>query len=189
MRLIAATNRDLAQSVKAGEFREDLFHRLNVVQFFPPPLRERDQDVLILADFFLRFFSTKMNKPVDGLTDNANRKLSQHHWPGNIRELRNVIERALILETEGQIQASSLPDFQVEGRLKKTPLESQPFTGNLDDSLANYEREFIETVLTRHNDNVTHAAEELGLSRHALRYRMQRLHIGDSVKPEKASSD
>src|SRR5271157_4244050 len=120
VRLIAATNRDIVQAIAAGQFREDLFHRLNVVQFNLPPLRERGEDVLLLAGHFLRMFLAKMNKHVNGIAPAARHKLLSHRWPGNVRELRNAIERALILETTRDIQPASLPDFQVENRLPKS---------------------------------------------------------------------
>ena len=119
VRLIAATNRDIVQAIAAGEFREDLFHRLNVVQFNLPPLRERGEDVLLLAEHFLKIFRAALNKNVSGFTAAARQKLLAHRWPGNVRELRNVVERALILETTREIQPASLPDFAVESRLQK----------------------------------------------------------------------
>ena len=126
VRLIAATNRDIIEAIRQGQFREDLFHRLNVVQFRLPPLRERGDDVLLLADYFLRNFGVSMNKNTRTISRAARQKLLSHHWPGNVRELRNVIERALILETTSEIQPGSLPDFQLEGRLHKT---AAPRTG------------------------------------------------------------
>src|SRR5580765_2895646 len=98
VRLIAATNRDIIQAIAEDQFREDLFHRLNVVQVRLPPLRERGDDVLLLAEHFLGHFNAGMNKQVKGISATARQKLAGHHWPGNVRELRNVIERALILE-------------------------------------------------------------------------------------------
>ena len=120
VRLIAATNRDIIEAIAKDEFREDLFHRLNVVQFRLPPLRERGQDVLLLAEHFLKQFSQTINKPVKKFSRAAQQKLMSHHWPGNVRELRNVIERALILETTSEIQSASLPDFQIETGLRKS---------------------------------------------------------------------
>src|SRR5882672_4351294 len=98
VRLLAATNRDLAKAIAADQFREDLFHRLNVVQFKLPTLHERGEDVLLLAEHFLKMFNTAMGRSIKGLTRAAKQQLLAHHWPGNVRELRNVIERALILE-------------------------------------------------------------------------------------------
>src|SRR5437763_14814360 len=104
VRLIAATNRDIIEAIAEGEFREDLFHRLNVVQMRLAPLRDRGEDVLLLAEYFLRNFGILMNKPGRTFTRGARQKLLTHHWPGNVRELRNVIERALILETAAEAQ-------------------------------------------------------------------------------------
>ncbi len=128
VRLIAATNRDLAQAIAGGQFREDLFHRLNVVQIQLPPLRDRGDDVLLLAEHFLKMFRTSMTRNVDGLAPAARQKMLLHRWPGNVRELRNAIERALILETAREIQPSSLPDFQIEARLAKARQPSRPRT-------------------------------------------------------------
>jgi DNA-binding NtrC family response regulator len=185
VRLIAATNRDIAQAIAAGDFREDLFHRLNVVQFNLPPLRERGDDVLLLAGHFLRLFRTRMNKNVNGFTPAAQQRLTAQRWPGNVRELRNVIERALILETGHEIQPSDLPDFAVEARLQKMPSAAAP-DESLDDALARHEREIIQTALEQNNFSLTRTAERLKLTRHALRYRMQRLNMkveGDGVTP------
>ena len=184
VRLVAATNRDIAQAIAAGDFREDLYHRLNVVQFQLPPLRERGDDILLLAGHFLKVFRARMNKNVSGISPAAQQKLRTQRWPGNVRELRNVIERALILETDPEIQPSGLPDFSVEARLQKTapaaPDES------LDAALERHEREIIHGALEQNNFSLTRTAERLKLSRHALRYRMQRLNMkidGDTVAP------
>ena len=172
VRLLAATNRDIAQAIAAEQFREDLFHRLNVVQ-----LRERGEDILLLAEHFLKMFRMAMNKNVQGITAPARQKLLAHAWPGNVRELRNVIERALILEATTEIQPSSLPDFQVEARLQKAPAIHPAPGESLDDALMRLERELITQALEQHDFNLTRAAECLNLTRHSLRYRMQRLNM------------
>ncbi len=177
VRLLAATNRDIIKAIAAGEFREDLFHRLNVVQFRLPPLRERGEDVLLLAEHFIKQFTASMNKKITGLTRAAKQKLLSHHWPGNVRELRNVIERALILETQREIQPASLPDFQLESRLHKTELPRATGAEALDQIVANFERDLIAQTLEQNHFSLTKSAEHLKLSRHALRYRMQRLNI------------
>ena len=123
VRLIAATNRDIIQAIRDGQFREDLFHRLNVVQFRLPPLRERGDDVTVLAEHFLRHFSAAMRKPAERFSVDARNKLLAHNWPGNVRELRNVVERALILDTAVELKASSLPDFELEAQ-KSEPFQS-----------------------------------------------------------------
>lgn len=176
VRLIAATNRDIIRAIRENHFREDLFHRLNVVQFMPPPLRERGQDVLLLAEHFLRHFGAAMSKNIRGISAPAQQKLLAHHWPGNVRELRNAIERAVILETRDELQAESLPDSQVENRLRKTGF---PPVGeaSLDDHLAGYERDLIVNLLEREGFDLNRTAEALRISRAALRTRMQRLNI------------
>jgi DNA-binding NtrC family response regulator len=192
VRLIAATNRDIIQSIREGQFREDLFHRLNVVQFRLTPLRDRGNDVLVLSEHFLRHFNAGMNKQVKGISKLARQKLLSHHWPGNVRELKNVIERALILERADEIQAPSLPDFQIEAQLHKTPSPTPTGDESLDDLLANFERQLIGEMLERNHFSLTRTAEQLKISRHALRYRMQRLNIStttDEDEDKAGSSD
>jgi len=179
VRLIAATNRDIIEAIRQNNFREDLFHRLNVVQFRPPPLRDRGNDVVVLAENFLAHYNQSMNKHVKGLSNAAKQKLLGHHWPGNVRELRNVIERAVILETAPEIQPGSLPDFHLEGRLRKAEETPTVATGDrsLDDIMADFERQLISNTLEQNRYNLSKTAEQLKISRHALRYRMQRLNM------------
>jgi DNA-binding NtrC family response regulator len=191
VRFVAATNRDIVQAIAAGQFREDLFHRLNVVQFNLPSVRERGEDILLLAEFFLKLFRATMNKNVAGFAPATRQKLLAHHWPGNVRELRNVIERALILETAREIQPASLPDFLVEARLQKsTPGLAAP-DESLEDALARIERELINGAMAQHDFNLTRAAEFLKLTRHSLRYRMQRLkmNLGDGETNEPSAAE
>lgn len=177
VRLIAATNRDIVEAIHANEFREDLFHRLNVVQLRLPPLRERGGDVLLLAEHFREQFNAAMKKKVKTIARGARLKLQSHRWPGNVRELRNVIERALILETTGDVQTSSLPDFQIETRLNKA--EELQFLGDqsLDERISGFERALITGMLEQNQFSLSRTADQLKISRHALRYRMQRLNI------------
>ncbi len=177
VRLIAATNRDIIDAIRQNHFREDLFHRLNVVQFRPPPLRERGEDILVLAEHFLKHFAVAMNRNVKSLSKLAQQQLLNHHWPGNVRELRNVIERAVILESEQEIQVTSLPDFHLETRLRKGDAANLPEIRSLDESMAHFERELISSMLEQNHYSLTRTAEQLKISRHALRYRMQRLNI------------
>ncbi|MBI3417944.1 MAG: sigma-54-dependent Fis family transcriptional regulator [Verrucomicrobia bacterium] len=183
VRIIAATNRDIVEAIRQNQFREDLFHRLNVVQFRPPPLRERGEDIVLLAEHFLKNFSHSLNKPGCAFSPAARQKLLAHHWPGNVRELRNAIERAVILETKEQIRPESLPDFEVEARLNRPNTEppSVPGAQTLEDAMNQYERELIMASLERHHYNLTRAAEQLKISRHSLRYRMNRLNISSDA--------
>jgi DNA-binding NtrC family response regulator len=177
VRLIAATNRDIIEAIRQNQFREDLFHRLNVVQLRPPPLRERGDDVLLLADHFLRQFSAAMNKKIKRLSPAAQQKLLSHHWPGNVRELRNVIEHAVILGTSEEVCPANLPEFHLETRLRKSELPVVPSGQSIKDATAQFEREFILNTLAQNRYNLIRTAEQLKISRHALRYRMQRLNI------------
>lgn len=180
VRLIAATNRNIVDAIKKGDFREDLFHRLNVMQFRPPPLRERGQDIPLLAHHFLRGFAAKLGRNIKGISPLAMQALQAHVWPGNIRELRNVIERAVILEQAEEIQPASLPDFEVESRLREgLPVKAgPPQTGSLTDALLRFEKEMILQALEASGGSLGKAAAALDLSRHALRYRMGRLSLG-----------
>ena len=178
VRLIAATNRDIVQAIRQNSFREDLFHRLNVVQFRPPPLRERGRDVLLLAEHFLRHFGGAMSKDLRQLSPAAQQKLLGHHWPGNVRELRNVIERAVILATGDIIEPEQLPDFTVENRLR--PPEPDPphsSAGSLDEQLASYERRVILDHLQQVGRDLPAAAARLGISLQTLRHKLRALNI------------
>jgi DNA-binding NtrC family response regulator len=177
VRLMAATNRDIIEAIRQNQFREDLFHRLNVVQLRPPPLRERGRDVLLLADHFLRQFNAVMTKQITQISAAAKQKLLSHHWPGNVRELRNVLERAVILETTNEITPPSLPEFHMETRLRKGELPVVPSGHSIDEVMSNFEKEFILNTLAQNRYNLNRTAEQLKISRHALRYRMTRLNI------------
>ncbi len=186
VRLIAATNRNIIDAIRENEFREDLFHRLNVVQFRLPPLRERQQDILLLAEHFLKHFGPSVRKTAKRFSKPAQQKLLAHHWPGNVRELRNVIERALILASTDEVQSGNLPDFELETGLRKaTPAKPTAVPGQtLDEMMTNFERELITGVLEQNHFSLTRTAEQLKISRHALRYRMQRLNISTGGESE-----
>lgn len=181
IRLVAATNKDIVDAIAAGEFREDLFHRLNVFQFRLPPLREREDDIIRLGEHFLRQFSGSMNRTVKRLSRAAQQKLLSHRWPGNVRELRNVIERALILETTPEVQPTSLPDFRLETRLNKNDAAPVVAAANgeraIDEIVSDFERDLINATLANSSFSLTKTADKLKISRHALRYRMQRLNL------------
>lgn len=192
VRVVAATNRDVVRLIREGAFREDLFHRLNVVQFRPPPLRERGEDVLQLAEHFVAAYCRSLGKAPMRLGRPAQQALLRHPWPGNVRELRNAIERAVILETGTDVLPTSLPDFALEARLAASGATGPELDTDrpLEEALADYERRLISAALARHR-NVGRTADGLGISRHALRYRMQRLGLqsesgeDDSVSAER----
>jgi len=164
-RIIAATHRDLPAAVRAGQFREDLWYRLQVMPIMLPPLRARGDDLLMLAQYFLAAEATGTPKR---LTAEATRKLVQHDWPGNIRELRNTIARAVILSHHAYVEAEHIsftPRPQAEGSL--SPARQAP-GATLAETLQQVEREMIERALRESGDNRSEAARKLGLSRQQL---------------------
>ncbi len=184
VRLIAATNRDIIDAIRQNYFREDLYHRLNVVQFRPPALRERPDDIPVLSEHFLRQFRVTMNKPIKAVSKPAQQLLMAHHWPGNVRELRNVIERAVILETTEEVQPTSLPDFHLETRLRKGEFPSLLAGNSLEEALFNFERDLILSRLEQNHFSLAKTADQLKITRHALRYRMQRLNVNIDAGPD-----
>ena len=186
VRIIAATNRDIVQAIKDNDFREDLYHRLNVMQFRPPPLRDRGRDVLTLAEHFLVQNCQNLGRSSLKLSTVAEQKLLAHQWPGNVRELRNVMERAAILEQTDEVQADSLPDFELETQLRSGSSSSGGaeigFELGFAEAVASFERNIIQKALEQNQFNINHSAEQLKMTRHSLRYRMQQLGLGNNSK-------
>jgi two-component system response regulator FlrC len=190
-RVIAATNRDLQKAIAIGQFREDLFYRLNVFAIRLPSLRERAEDILPLTQAFLTEFGRTFAHPPAGLSREARERLLKHHWPGNVRELRNILERAAILCDGGLITLEhlALPAAPAAVTIPAAPLVMSPpasESGDLsglpsgDDEvpagdLKSVERAMIERALENARFNKSKAAKELGLSRHQLYIRMRRL--------------
>ena len=178
-RVFAATNQDLVQLVREKKFREDLYYRLNVVTLELPPLRDRGDDIVLLADFFLRSFAQRARRPVPKFTSAARRRLLEHTWPGNVRELRNLMERLAYLSEENRIDASDL-SFII------APNEVESNLHALHRSLSDATREFQVEFITRHIDaakgRMTEAAENLGLHRSNLYRKMKQL--GMSVEEQ-----
>jgi DNA-binding NtrC family response regulator len=155
-----------------------------------PSLRERGEDVLVLAEHFRKHYAASMNKDIRGFSRAARQKLLSHSWPGNVRELRNVIERALILETDHEINAASLPDFHLEGQLHKAAAPKPVVSGeSLDEIMANMERDVITGILEQNHFSISRTADQLKISRHALRYRMHRLNISVVLDPDEDQTD
>ncbi|HSB73323.1 MAG TPA: sigma 54-interacting transcriptional regulator [Candidatus Methylomirabilis sp.] len=173
VRLIAASNRDLAREVEAGRFREDLYYRLNVFSVPLPPLRERGEDVLLLADHFVRMLSARMAKGECGLSRDAREALLSHTWPGNIRELQNAVERALIVSDGGLLTAAQLGI--VPRRERPQASEGHPADPVIGSStLPEWERRMIIDVLQKAKGNKSKAANLLGLTRSQLYTRLKR---------------
>ncbi len=203
-RILAATNRNLEEQVQKGEFREDLYYRLNVIQIRTPSLRERPDDVPLLVQSFLSSCSKKFGKKITGFSDDAMAALKNYPWPGNVRELENVVERAVALEGEVEISLDSLPANVVEyayhegtqsmgfGPVQGTPMVQNKGTiieipipdfgkgsVNIDEVLGQVEKEYLLSAL-KHTDGVKKkAASLLGITFRSMRYRLKKLGIND----------
>lgn len=163
IRLIAATHRDLRDEIAAGRFRQDLYYRLDVVGLHLPPLAERRDDVPLLAFYFLRKHAARMNRPVNDIDSAAIAVLLDYDYPGNIRELENIIERGVALAQEGQLTTTSLPPALVEHTVRVVREESGPLP-----TLVEREADYIRYVLERSGQNRTRAARVLGIDRVSL---------------------
>jgi len=184
VRLIAATNADLKQAVARGIFREDLYCRLNVVPLYLPPLRERKEDIVPLALELLQHFNRELKKKFTGFTPSAADLLEQYPWPGNIRELRNVLERTMILTPEGDIDAASLPE-EIRDRSRSLSeelphknaeparLETASAPRTLG-TLREVEDDYIQRVLIATGNNKTKAARVLGIHPTSLLRRLKK---------------
>lgn len=161
VRIMAATNKNLEELVKSGQFREDLYYRLNVIKIHLPPLRKREGDIPLLAHYFLDKYSAKTKKLVNGISPEAMKQLANYHWPGNIRELENTIERALLLTKDLFIQPENLQLPETDVKLPEKM------------SLKDFEKQLVQKTLAENNDNISKTAEQLGVSRRWLHYRLK----------------
>jgi Nif-specific regulatory protein len=159
VRVIAATNRDLKQALKSGGFREDLYYRLNVVQLTVPPLRERRDDILLLANYFISKHSEKCKRVVTGLSDAARSCLLQYDWPGNVRELENAIEHAIVLGSSEHVEVEDLPDQVMETAVS---LENQSSI-DYQSLVQNAKRQILLNAIESTNGNYSAAARLLGI--------------------------
>lgn len=186
LRVIAASNRDLDEMVRNGEFREDLFFRLNVVRLTLPPLRERRSDIPLLVHHFLDRYTTQMNKQVQGITNGAMRAMLSHEWRGNVRELENVIERAVIFAEDREIGVEDLP-FAAQFR-------DDEVGEDLKEALRQFERQHIIYSLRRHNHDKAETAKQLGIGISSLYRKLDELNIpknlgGVESEPKPAGSE
>jgi len=181
LRIIAATNKNLREAVKEGAFRQDLYYRLNVIQLVVPPLRERQQDILPMAAYFIGHYNTKFKRQIEGLSPEAEALLLAHDWPGNVRELRNAIERAMILEETAVITAASLPiavrsaEAAVMAAAAELGGDDAPASDGM--SLADQERRLLVQALAKTGGNQTQAARILRITRDTLRYKMKKFNL------------
>jgi two-component system, NtrC family, response regulator PilR len=181
IRVIAATNQDLTRLVAEGRFREDLFYRINVIPIALPPLRERREDIPLLADHFLSKFSEQMGKAISGISHEAMQVLVRHDWPGNIRELENVIERAVALETTPAILPDSLPPAirgETAVAANAQPVNPLPERGfDLEAHVKDIERAYLAQALQRAGGVQVRAAELLGMSFRSFRYYVKKYNL------------
>jgi two-component system response regulator AtoC len=185
VRVIAASNRDLEVMAKAGEFRPDLFYRLNVVSLFLPPLRERRDDIALLLDYFLRLKGKEHSIATKGLSPEVVEFFTAYYWPGNIRELENLIERLTILTPHETVMLRDLPE-SMRATDQTATLKEDVLSGSrpLSDAVDEFERELIVKALQRTGFNQTKAASLLGTSRRILKYRIEKLKINESSVDE-----
>jgi two-component system, NtrC family, response regulator HydG len=170
VRIIAATHRELLEEVHRGRFREDLYYRLHILPLHLPPLRERKEDIPLLAGHIIRRIAPEIRKPVAELTDDGMRILTSYDWPGNVRELENVLERALVLSEHNRIDSQSLSFLNI---LPKGMKVANGQT-NLDEALAAVEKQMIETALSESKGVKARAAKMLGIKESALYYKLEK---------------
>jgi len=185
VRIIAATNQNLLQQVQAGNFREDLYYRLNVFPIEVPPLRSRKEDILPLTDYFLEKFNKKLNVSVN-MEQEVKKMFLRHDWPGNIRELENLIERMILLAQNDTVTMREIPEeFKAAvNKIAAAPLETskKPFKNYMRDHVENVEKQMIVKMLEEAGGNVTKAAQQLGLSRKGLQLKMIKYNLRKDMK-------
>jgi two-component system response regulator HydG len=166
VRLICATNRPLAEAIANQAFRQDFLFRINTMEIYLPPLRERREDIPLLVNYFIKQFAKKYHRDISAVEEEAQLKLQSYSWPGNIRELKHTIERAMIMTDSSRIKAD---DFLLTmSKNSKQPVFNENY------NLAEAEKNILKTVLNKHKGNITHAARELGLTRTSLYRRMEK---------------
>ncbi|MCL5671699.1 MAG: sigma 54-interacting transcriptional regulator, partial [Acidobacteria bacterium] len=191
VRVIAATNQDLRAALEQGTFREDLYYRLNVVPISIPPLREHKEDIPYLVDHFISRFAESSGKTIGGVSPQAMKLLADFHWPGNIRELENILERAVVMASGEKIEAGDIRLDIAAQPEAGAGLASSAISANgsvlplLPEGmkLEQFEDEIIKEALRRAGGNKSQAARLLGLTRNALRYRLSKIGVPDEPEP------
>jgi Nif-specific regulatory protein len=177
VRVVAATNRDVRTEIREKRFREDLFFRLNVVSLELPPLRERGDDVLLLADFFLQSFCRNMGRARPQFTPAARKRMLEHPWPGNVRELRNLMERLAYLTSGDRIEAEDLAFINAGGESDALHFD---FNATLAEATQEFQQKYIKQTIDKAGGNMSKAAKKLGLHRSNLYRKMRQLEMGVS---------
>jgi Nif-specific regulatory protein len=183
VRVIAATNKNLEEAIKKGQFREDLFFRLNVVPIHVPPLRERREDIDRLASHFLNRYSLEANKKISRIDKKALDMMARYHWPGNVRELENAIQRAVVLADSDTIYPSNLP-LDIQTFQKDEYLHQLREDASLTEKVENYEKELILKAMEKANQVQTKAAKLLDINRTALIYKLKKYGLLSDVEGE-----
>ncbi len=176
VRVITATNRDIEKAVNEGAFREDLYYRLNVVSVVIPPLRDRKEDIPGFLDFFIKKYSSENKKSITGISAETRDLLMRYSYPGNVRELENIIERAVVLAKKGVITTADLP-IHVRTATSEGNISAQKLKGSLNETLDTVERGIILEALKETGGVQTRAAEKLGISERVLRYKLKKYTI------------
>jgi two-component system response regulator HydG len=177
VRVVTATNQDLGQMVRERRFREDLYYRLNVITINVPPLRERREDIRVLALHFLRLYATKNNRRLEGLSDEAVRRLEAYQWPGNVRELENVMERAVVLARGTAVEVGDLPE-EIAGA---APLPEGVLTVRIGTPLAEVEQRLHDATLQATKGDKSLAARLLGIDRTTVARKLRRWDESDEI--------
>ncbi|MDD3803185.1 MAG: sigma-54 dependent transcriptional regulator [bacterium] len=177
VRIISATNANLSEKINSNLFREDLYYRLNVVNIHIPPLRERREDILLLSDYFLKKYSSKMNKEIKGFHEGALDMIMRYNWPGNVRELENAVESSCALATESHIELKNLPEYMFGKRITQGRSELMPINRSLKETMDHYEKEYITELLKFCNGNVTKASEIAQIARQNFHAKMKGFEI------------
>ncbi len=179
VRVLAATNKDLAEEIKAGRFRQDLYYRLNVIPIRVPPLRERTQDIPTLADEFLAMHAQRLHQRPKQISPAALQAMQAYHWPGNVRELKNLIERLVILSPGEVIGLEDLPPDLAGGEAGGTIIEPDLFGADFKQARMTFEKLYLERKLAEHGHNVSQTAEAIGLERSHLHKKIKALGVGN----------
>jgi two-component system NtrC family response regulator len=181
VRVITATNRDLDKMIESGQFREDLYYRINVVTISLPPLRKRKTDISVLINHFINKYAKENDKSIKGISKEAQDYLMRYHFPGNIRELENIIERAVVLARDDVLTTNDLPSIMASST-ENAKLDPYNFTDSFPEKVAMFEQVMIEKALEIKNGNQSQAAKHLGITERHLRSRMQALNIVNNMR-------
>ncbi len=181
VRIIAATNKNLKDAIASKNFREDLYYRLNVLRIEMPPLKSREKDIVLLANYFLETFAKKFNKKITGFSEEANALLMKYEWPGNIRELKNIIERICILQKQPVVEVFHLPAELTSVTAKTGTLlkNENPFESSFEEIIRETEIDLIKKAYELSGSNTSQTARLLKIPRETLRYKLEKYNIGN----------